>query len=307
MAKRARHNVPEGLHCYHHIEEWREENQACFSPPICNKLMFKEQLNVMFVGGPNKREDFHLDEGSEFFFQLKGNMELPTIQKGKRKHIKIREGQVFLLPSRVPHSPQRPQEGSFGLVIERSRPDNEIDGLRWYTDFTKCEDILYEKFFHCGDLGRDLVPVVVAYKQSEEFKTGIPGKNITPAEQRPIKQNFVDEIPAPFFLEDFLTANAEKLASGGMLNLFGDDHPDKEFKIAIAGGPSNQQSQVHFHDTWLYQVKGNAQVTVKGGTLKLEEGCAVIVKPNVVYDVSRDAGSIGMVVTNDPMANKPKA
>lgn len=48
-------------------------------------------------------------------------MELPTIQRGKRKLVKINEGQVFLLKSRVPHSPQRPEAGSLGLVIERSR------------------------------------------------------------------------------------------------------------------------------------------------------------------------------------------
>lgn len=65
----------------------------------------------MFVGGPNTRTDFHLDLGSEFFFQFSGNMELPTVQRGVRKLVKIREGDVFLLPSRIPHSPQRPEEG----------------------------------------------------------------------------------------------------------------------------------------------------------------------------------------------------
>ncbi|CAJ1383215.1 unnamed protein product [Effrenium voratum] len=36
-------------------------------------------------------------------------MELPTVQKGQRKLVKIKEGQVFCLPSRIPHSPQRPE------------------------------------------------------------------------------------------------------------------------------------------------------------------------------------------------------
>jgi 3-hydroxyanthranilate 3,4-dioxygenase len=62
------------------VMAWYEENRELFSPPICNKLMHKEQLSVMFVGGPNIRTDFHVEAGSEFFYMLKGNMELPTVR-----------------------------------------------------------------------------------------------------------------------------------------------------------------------------------------------------------------------------------
>ena len=136
---------------------------------------------VRFIGGPNTREDYHLDLGSEFFSQMKGNMELPTIQQGKRKLVKINQGQVFLLPSRIPHSPQR-QVDTFGLVVERKRAPDEVDGLRWYRDFeqpdTSCtggatgsahpHGVLWDRFFYCGDLEKDLVPVVKAYKSSPE-------------------------------------------------------------------------------------------------------------------------------------------
>lgn len=53
--------------------------------------------------------------------RFQGNMELPTVQRGQRKLVEIKEGQVFLLKSNIPHSPQRPEAGSLGLVIERSR------------------------------------------------------------------------------------------------------------------------------------------------------------------------------------------
>ena len=67
------------------LQAWYGANRHLFDPPVCNKLMHKKQLSIMFVGGPNVRTDFHLDQGSEFFWMVKGNMELPTIQNGKRK------------------------------------------------------------------------------------------------------------------------------------------------------------------------------------------------------------------------------
>ena len=144
-----------------HVGTWLRENAASFAPPVMNKLLHREQLSVMFVGGPNKREDFHLEAGSEFFYQLKGDMELPIVHAGVREVIHIREGDVFLLPSCIPHSPQRPHEGSIGLVVERQRYEDEPhDGLRFYQDFNTAKDVLWEKYFHCYDLGRDLVPVV---------------------------------------------------------------------------------------------------------------------------------------------------
>ncbi|KAJ1480479.1 3-hydroxyanthranilic acid dioxygenase, partial [Baffinella frigidus] len=90
----------------------------------------------MFVGGPNSRTDFHVEQGAELFLQLRGCMQLPTIQAGKLKVVStpaghlfagklkvvsIPAGHLFVLPGRVPHSPQRPEEGSLGMVIERER------------------------------------------------------------------------------------------------------------------------------------------------------------------------------------------
>ena len=57
------------------VPEWLEENKVALStPPVCNELMHFGQLIIMFVGGGNIREDFHINEGEELFYQLKGEM-----------------------------------------------------------------------------------------------------------------------------------------------------------------------------------------------------------------------------------------
>jgi len=287
------------------LSTWYEENKALFSPPICNKLMHKDQLTIMFVGGPNTRTDFHLDLGSEFFFQMRGSMSLPTIQCGKRKVVDIKEGQVFLLPSLIPHSPQRPEAGALGLVVERKREPSELDGLRWYQDFEKCEEVLYERYFHCGDLGRDLVPVVKAYKESEECKTGVPKEGSIPKDP-PFQIDTETEVPDPFVLEDWLKAHQAELDAGADLNLF-EGHPDGEFSVRVIGGRS-QQTAAFDYETFLYQLRGEATIAVKGREkeVDLAQDSCFIVDAGKEYTVKRKPGSVGLVVTQNPMGNKGK-
>ena len=40
------------------------------------------------------------------FFMVKGNMQLNIIERGEFKEIPIKEGQIFMLPKHIPHSPQ---------------------------------------------------------------------------------------------------------------------------------------------------------------------------------------------------------
>ena len=182
------------------VPSWRTEHAASFLPPICNKLLHKAQLSVMGVGGPNRRTDFHLEAGAEFFWQQRGGMELPIVQQGRRRLVRIQEGDVFLLPPRMPHSPQRDAD-SFGIVVERERALRELDTLRWYTDFDTCQTVLWEQSFHCADLGRDLVPVVEAFKSSNEFKSGLPsGAPRAPPPTGAVIQDEDSEAPVPFSL-----------------------------------------------------------------------------------------------------------
>lgn len=138
-------------------EEWIRANESSFLPPVCNKLMHNEQLVIMFVGGANQREDYHIEEGEELFYQLRGSMCVKVLENGRHKDVNIAEGEMFLLPGRVPHSPQR-SAGSIGLVIERRREPGELDGVRWFVPGSS--QPLYEKWFPCKDLGTELVPLI---------------------------------------------------------------------------------------------------------------------------------------------------
>uniref|UniRef100_A0A9J7XMD7 3-hydroxyanthranilate 3,4-dioxygenase n=1 Tax=Cyprinus carpio carpio TaxID=630221 RepID=A0A9J7XMD7_CYPCA len=139
------------------IDKWIAENESSFLPPVCNKLMFFYQLNIMYVGGPNVRKDYHIEEGEELFYQVWGDMVLKVIENGRHKDIHIREGEMFLLPARIPHSPQR-YANTVGLVVERRRLRSETDGLRYFVD--NSTDVLFERWFYCENLGTQLVPII---------------------------------------------------------------------------------------------------------------------------------------------------
>jgi 3-hydroxyanthranilate 3,4-dioxygenase len=123
---------------------------------------------VMVVGGPNSRKDFHYDEGPEFFYQLEGDMLLQTIQDGDRVDIPIREGEILLLPPKVPHSPQRFAD-TVGLVVERKRLPEELDGFMWFCD--NCNHKLYEEYLYISDIVGQLPPIFDRFYGSEENRS----------------------------------------------------------------------------------------------------------------------------------------
>jgi len=148
---------------------WIDEHRHLLKPPVGNKMIFPEaEFIVMVVGGPNVRKDYHIDEGEEFFYQLEGDMVLKTQQDGKAVDVPIREGEIFLLPPRMPHSPQR-FENTVGLVIERQRAAHEKDGLQWYCD--ACNHLLYEEYFHLQNVETDFPPVFDRFFASEKNRT----------------------------------------------------------------------------------------------------------------------------------------
>jgi 3-hydroxyanthranilate 3,4-dioxygenase len=139
------------------FRDWIDENRHLLKPPVGNRQVFRDsEFIIMVVGGPNSRKDFHVDPGEEFFYQLEGDMLLKTVQGGKHVDVPIREGDIFLLPPNVPHSPRR-FANTIGLVIERQRRPGEIDGFQWYCE--RCDHLLYEEFAEITDIEKQLPPI----------------------------------------------------------------------------------------------------------------------------------------------------
>ena len=103
------------------LKGWIDEHRHLLKPPVGNAQVWKDrEFIVMIVGGPNQRTDWHIDPAEEFFYQIEGDMILKIMEDGKPRDMEIKEGEIFLLPGNVPHSPQR-KPNTVGLVVERAR------------------------------------------------------------------------------------------------------------------------------------------------------------------------------------------
>lgn len=136
------------------FKKWIDENRHLLKPPVGNKVVWKDgDFIVMVVGGPNSRKDYHYNETPEFFYQVEGNMVLKIIDKGTPKDVHINQGDIYLLPPKVPHSPQR-AANTVGLVIEYPRDKGVMDALEWYCE--NCNKQLYREEFALDNIETDM-------------------------------------------------------------------------------------------------------------------------------------------------------
>jgi 3-hydroxyanthranilate 3,4-dioxygenase len=150
------------------FKQWIEDNRQFLKPPVGNRCVYEDaEFIIMVVGGPNARKDYHFEEGEEFFYQVEGDIVLKIIDD-EPKDIPIKEGEIFLLPPRTPHSPQRPTD-TVGLVVERKRREGEQDAFMWFCE--SCNGKLYEEFFPLTNIVDDLPPILNRYWESEEHRT----------------------------------------------------------------------------------------------------------------------------------------
>ena len=153
------------------LKKWIDENRDLLKPPVSNKNLYVEagDFIVMIVGGPNARKDYHFNESEELFYQLEGDITVRIQYEGQAKDIRIQEGDMFLLPANIPHSPMR-GPNTVGLVIERVRKGTDLqDGLLWFCD--KCNNKLHEYRFPLGNIEKDFIPRFREFYNSEEHRT----------------------------------------------------------------------------------------------------------------------------------------
>jgi 3-hydroxyanthranilate 3,4-dioxygenase len=144
------------------LQKWIRENRTHLKPPVANRQLFTEARDViLFVsGGPNTRNDYHVNPTEELFYQLKGDIavRIRPLDGSSPHDVVVREGELYLLPRWVPHRPQRPA-GTAGLIAEfprgvdaQGRPQE--DALRWYCP--KCDVLVYEARWVLRKIDEDL-------------------------------------------------------------------------------------------------------------------------------------------------------
>jgi 3-hydroxyanthranilate 3,4-dioxygenase len=150
------------------LKAWIEENRHLLRPPVGNKQIWQNgEFIVMAVGGPNSRTDHHYNPTPEFFYQIEGDAVINVKLEDGFRDITIKEGDVFLLPGKIPHSPRR-KAGTVGLVIEQLRPGQQ-DGLQWYCQ--NCGSLLYEEYFELKNIETQFQGVFTRFFGNQDLRT----------------------------------------------------------------------------------------------------------------------------------------
>jgi 3-hydroxyanthranilate 3,4-dioxygenase len=153
------------------LKRWIEENRHLFRPPYkTNRVVTHDQdFIVLMLHGPNARLDFHIEPGEEFFYQVHGDIELHVKPEHERRQVvRIREGEIFLCPGGVAHSPRR-GEGTWGVVIERKRRPDEEEGFLWFCE--NCDEKLLSHTVTQGDIAAQVRTLYESFNADPAMRT----------------------------------------------------------------------------------------------------------------------------------------
>ncbi len=146
------------------LQRWIRQNQRDLRPPVSNKQLYTDSADmVLFVsGGPNTRNDHHVNPTEELFYQIKGDIaiNIRPLDGSPARDVIVRQGDLYLLPRWVPHRPQRPA-GTVGLIVEFPRPKGQRDALRWYCP--TCDKLIFEAKWQLKKIDEDLKHIMEGF------------------------------------------------------------------------------------------------------------------------------------------------
>lgn len=153
------------------FDAWVAENGPTLKPPVANREMFPggKDFIVMVVGGPNERTDYHVDPYEEVFYQVVGTMHVNLMTDDGPQTVTIGPGEMWVLPRNMPHSPQRPEAGSIGLVFERVREEGTLEKFQWYCP--ECGTRVHEVELQVRDISADLPVIFEGFYADEGART----------------------------------------------------------------------------------------------------------------------------------------
>ncbi|RYG62451.1 hypothetical protein EON64_17840 [archaeon] len=243
-----------------------EHLKPSLKPPVSNSMLFNDALKVMVVGGPNQRKDFHIEMGQELFYQYQGDMDLvimhPSTQRPEA--IRIKEGEVFLLPAGIPHSPQRYAD-TIGVVFERDRLTGEVDCLRWYNGESEGFSIQYEEFLFCADLGTQIKQAIERWQahmaQGGDFdKAREPALPVVGLVHCMEAASRLPPLIPPFGLRTFLNTHIGETVS----TIFQSEFQLVAYRGSMEGPVTHTVALVPTHrEVFLWQLEGLAMLKLK--------------------------------------------
>ena len=131
--------------------------------------MSHKDFLVMILRGPNTRLDFHIEPGDEFFYQVEGDMELHLKAPGERRQVvEIKEGEIFVCPGGLAHSPRR-FANTWGLVIERKRRPGEKEEFAWFCE--KCDELVLSRVMDPDNIPVQVSQVYQEFNDDDKLRT----------------------------------------------------------------------------------------------------------------------------------------
>lgn len=156
-------------------------HRSTLRPPAQSRCIWQDRDSIVMIAvGPTQREDFHVNPTEELFLQIEGDIIIRIVDhQGIHRDVPVREGELFLVPPNVPHSPRRPS-GTVGMVMERRRPAGEEDHLRYYC--LKCGATVHDEAYELVDHDRQLKDMLERFWSDATLRTCMQcGQMVQPA------------------------------------------------------------------------------------------------------------------------------